>query len=56
MNHHTERVIHTMASVTPVVDQWLENKWLIGKSITHVIKHFKHITMQILFSTVHKLQ
>ena len=26
MNHHTERVIHTMASVTPVVDQWLEKK------------------------------
>ena len=37
MHHPTDRIIHTTAFVTPVVEHWLEQVIACGKGSQHVV-------------------
>ena len=48
MHHPTDRIIHTTAFVTPVVEHWLERECFIGLLFEAVIRHIKS-TLIVLF-------
>ena len=47
MHHATDKITHTTAFVTPVVEHWLERDCGLKKNIRHKNKHFHLLSCTI---------